>query len=122
MIHLKDKFKIFFSNKVVVWSIVSSVFVNIIIGYLIYKNIDFSKTSHVLHYNYYFGIDLVDTASKILYIPLISVLLFFCNLAFAFVSYTRRNDFFISNILIFAALFIDIELLTYLIGIISIEY
>jgi len=73
MLYLKEKINIFFSKKPVYWLVVLTLSANIYLWYLIYNFVDFGKDFHVLHYNVYFGIDLIDSPQKLLSIPFLGL-------------------------------------------------
>ncbi len=122
MIYIKDKFKIFFTNKIVSRLLVFILLINVFMGFLLYKFVDFSKNSYVLHYNNYFGVDLLGASSNLLYIALGSLIFMFINITIAFMVFVKKNNFFMSNIIMAASFFINLEILFYLIKMINLEY
>lgn len=122
MIEVNDKLKVFFSNRVVYPISILTVLLNISMFFMLYKYVDFSRDSHVLHYNFYFGIDLLGGAINLIYVPIIGFLLFVVNFIWAFWVYKNKESFFLSYFVLVATLFANIELFMYLLGIISIEY
>lgn len=96
---------------------------NIYIWYLIYKFIDFSREFHVLHYNSYFGIDLLASPLKLLNIPFIGIVILVLNLILAYVFFIFKPGFkILSYFLVLVSFFINLELIIYLLGIIAMEY
>lgn len=123
MTNLIDKFRIFFSKKPVFWSIIITLSLNCYIWYLINHYVDFSKTSHVLHYNVYFGIDLLGSPLNLFFIPIIGLAIFLLDLIFAFSIYdSKKNLLLLPYFLIYTSLFINLELVMYMALIIGIEY
>ena len=121
MIYFTDKIKIFLRQRSVFWSIILSLSLNYYLWYLIYNFINFEKEFHILHYNAYFGIDLLGAPEKLLNIPLIGLLFLVFNLILAFIVYISKKDLNIPYFLLFASVFINFELVIYLIGIIGME-
>lgn len=122
MLYLKDKFKIFFSKKPVYWLTVLTLSANFYLWYLIYNFVDFGKDFHVLHYNVYFGIDLIDSPQRLLSIPFLGILILFINLLLAYIFYIIKKEFIIPYFLLTASLFVNCELIFYLIGVLGMEY
>lgn len=119
---VNHKLKVFFGNKIVYPVIIFILLIDITIFLMIYKYIDFTRQSHVLHYNFYFGIDLLGGGSNLIYIPIVGFMIFLINFLLAFWIYNKKEEFFASYFILFAALFVNIELFMYILGIISIEY
>ena len=122
MLHLIDKIKLFLRHRPVFWAIVLSLGLNCYLWYLIYRFINFEKEFHILHYNVYFGIDLLGSPQKLLNIPFIGLVLLVFNLILGFIIYLIKKDMHISYFLLFTSLFIHLELAVYMLGIIGIEY
>lgn len=122
MAYVKDKFKIFFTNRIMSRFLILILLVNLVMGFLLYRFVDFSKDSYVLHYNNYFGIDLLGASSNLLYIVLGSLVLMILNIIIAFMVFAKKNNFFIPNIIMAASFFVDLEILFYLIKMINLEY
>lgn len=117
-----DKLKVFFLNKInffIFWAIL---LLNLTFVYILLRYIDFARESHVLHYNFYFGIDLLGRASNLWLVPVFGLGIFIINFFIGFAIYKKRENFFISNFLLLTSLFINIQFLMYLLGILSIEY
>jgi len=122
MLYLKEKFNVFFRERIVYWSIILSLSLNFYLWYLIYNFVDFFKEFHVLHYNIYFGIDLIGSPQKLLNIPLWGILILIFNLLIAYIIYIIKKSFIIPYFLLIASFFIHLELILYLLGVISMEY
>ena len=122
MMHLKEKIKFFFSKRVIYWLTILTLSVNFYLWYLIYNFVDFSKEFHVLHYNVYFGIDLIDSPQKLLNIPLLGIIILISNLFLSYISYIIKKEFIISYFLLTTSLFVNLELIVYLVGVIGMEY
>jgi len=122
MLYLKEKIKIFFSQKPVYWLVVLTLSANYYLWYLIYNFVDFGKDFHVLHYNVYFGIDLIDSPQRLLSIPFLGILILIFNLCLSYIIYVFKKEFIVPYFLLSASLFINLELIIYLIGVIGMEY
>lgn len=122
MLYLKEKIKIFFSKKVIYWLTVLTLSVNFYLWYLIYNFVDFGKEFHVLHYNVYFGIDLIDSPQKLLSIPFLGILILLVNLFLSYIVYIFKKEFIIPYFLLTTSLFVNLELIVYLVGVIGMEY
>lgn len=122
MLNLKEKIKFFFSNKIIYWFILLTLGLNFYLWYLIYNFIDFSKSFHVLHYNIYFGIDLIDSPQRLLNVPLLAIIVLIFNLLLACIIYLIKKRFIIPIFLLITSFFIHLELILYFWGIIQMEY
>ena len=122
MLYLKEKAKIFFNKKFVYWLSILTLATNIYLWYLIHKFVDFGKEFHVLHYNIYFGIDFIDSPQKLLSVPFLGIVILFINLFLSYIIYVIKKDFMIPYFLLVSSLFVNLELILYLIGVISMEY
>ena len=103
----KNFFKFFLKNKIIAANLIISIIINISIwiNLLRIKKVD---EMIPLHYNVYFGIDYIGDWHKIFIIPLIGIIILFVNFLLALLIYYK--DKFISYILVFVALFIQIIL------------
>ena len=122
MLYLKEKVKIFFSQKPVYWLVVLTLSANFYLWYLIYNFVDFGKLFHVLHYNIYFGIDLIDSPQKLLGVPFFGMFILIFNLCLSYIIYVFKKEFIVPYFLLSASLFVNLELIVYLIGVIGMEY
>jgi len=122
MIDLKEKVKIFFGKRPIYWLVVFTLSANFYLWYLIYNFVDFGKEFHVLHYSFYFGIDLIDSPQEILSIPFLGIFILIINLFLAYIIYIIKKEFIVPYFLLMASLFVNLELIVYLIGIIRMEY
>ncbi len=122
MLYLKRKINIFFSKKLVYWSVLLTLAANFYLWYLIYNFIDFGKKFYVLHYNVYFGIDFIDSPQKLLNIPFLGILVLLVNIFLSYIIYTFKEKFIIPYFLLASSFFINLELIIYLLGLIRMEY
>ncbi|MCD4704586.1 hypothetical protein K8R66_00755 [bacterium] len=123
MSNFLDSLKIFFRKRVVFWSLIVALVLNSYLWYLIRNFIDFNRDFHILHYNAYFGIDYIAPAQQFIYLPFLALGIYLINLLFAFIYYHySKGSWIFSYIFLAVGIFINIELIIYLIKIIGIEY
>lgn len=122
MFYFFNKIKFFFDKRIIYWLVILTLCINFYLWYLIYNFIDFSRNFHVLHYNAYFGIDLLGASEKLLNIPIIGIIILVVNFILAYIVYIIKKDFIIPYFLLFTSLFINLELIIYLVGVIGMEY
>ncbi|MDP1629517.1 MAG: hypothetical protein Q8L57_02760 [bacterium] len=91
----------FWRDKIVVWGLVSALFLNLSLWVLIYIRIPVSDIPSVLHYTIYRGIGFLGEGSKIYDLALISLVLIVFNLIFA--DFFYRKEKIISYLFILAA-------------------
>jgi hypothetical protein len=123
---LTSRFKLFFKqeffkNKVVLWIIASSLALNlanwVTLGIFI-KPVD---SSIILHYNVYFGVDMVGSWKAVFFLPGIGLLLFFVNFFLALYFY-KKIERIACHILLMAGLMTQTSLLIASLSIIFINY
>ena len=117
-----NKIKIFLRKQWVLFPIIFSIVVNASIWIIIYRVIDFTRQLHVLHYNFYFGIDYLNQAKYILFAPIIGIFLLVINFFFSYFYNIKKNSMTLPYILIISSAFINFLLLIYILNIISVEY
>ncbi len=118
-----DSFRNFFRNKIVLGFIFFVFLLNVYFWYLVRAFIDFSRDFHILHYNFYFGIDLIGSAQRLIYVPFLALSIFILNLVFSFFSYHySKGSWIFAYLFLSLGTFINLQLLIYLIKIIGIEY
>lgn len=84
-----SKLRSFFSDKVIVISIVFSLTLNGLTWWLLYSEFHGQTEFVPLHYNIYFGIDLYGPWYNILLIPASALLMVFINCIFSYILYMR---------------------------------
>lgn len=123
---LISKFKLFFKqeffkNSIVFWLIASNLtlnFANWIILWVFIKPVD---SLIILHYNVYFGVDMMGNWKSVFFLPGIGLLLFFINFFLAFYFY-KKLERIACHILFMASLMIQLSLLIASSSIILINY
>jgi hypothetical protein len=123
---LISRFKLFFKqeffrNKVVLWMVISSVVLNIanwlLLGWFI-RPVDYSI---ILHYNVYFGVDIIGNWKAVFVLPGIGLLLFFIN-SFLALYFYRKLERIACHILLMASLMMQMSLLIASLSVILINY
>lgn len=123
---LAKKFKSFFIQEyfrsvIVLWLLGLSLAVNVanwIILKIFIQPVDFPI---ILHYNVYFGVDVLDEWQKVYIMPLIGVFLFIVNILLGLYFYKQKERI-ASYVLAIANLMIQLSLLVASISIILINY
>lgn len=116
------KVKIFFRKTWVMIPTIFSFLINISIWIIIYSIIDFQKTTHVLHYNFYFGIDYLNDTKYILFAPLLGLFFILLNFILGYYYNLKKESVVLPYILASSSVFLNMLMLIYLLKIISIEY
>lgn len=117
-----NRIKIFLRKKWVIIPIIISFFINALMWIIIFRVIDFSRTLHALHYNFYFGIDYLNAPKYIFFAPILGILFIIFNTFIAY-SYNQKKELqVLPHFLFFSNIFLNLIFLFYLLKIISIEY
>lgn len=111
----------FFQSHIVVWLIILSLVANLVdwvVLKIFVKPVDFSL---ILHYNVYFGVDVMGGYREVFVLPVIGLGLFLINFWLALYFY-RQKERIASYLLLMAALMIQLSLLVASASIIIINY
>jgi len=111
----------FFKSHIVVWLIALSLVANVanwIILRVFIKPVDFSI---ILHYNVYFGVDMLGDWKRVFLLPIIGLIIFFINLFLAIYFYERKERI-ASYLLLMAVLMIQLSLIIASVSLIIINY
>jgi len=108
-IKTKSKLILFIKDKLIIICIILSFLLNAVIWIILYYKIKPTAIPIPLHYNIYFGIDLIGEWYKIYFIPGFGLIIFFINLIISFIIY--KTEKIISYFLIFASMFSQLILL-----------
>jgi len=111
----------YFKNPIVLWLLALSFLINLtnIVSLAIFvKPVDFPI---ILHYNVYFGVDVLDGWEKVYLMPAIGIFLFLVN-TFLGLYFFNRKERIASHILMIANLMIQLSLLVASLSIILINY
>lgn len=124
--NIKKKLNTFFSQEffhsgMVQWAIIGAAILNLadwgILGYFI-RPVDFPI---ILHYNVYFGVDLIGDWWQSYSLPLVGMLTLLTNASMGFIFYCQKERV-IAHVLLLAAVFVQIIVTIGLIGLIRINY
>jgi len=108
--------KSFFKNKISLTLSISALIINILSWLYIFINIRPQDEPIFLHYNIYYGVDLIGDWYQIyFYLPLIAIIIFFINIFISYILYKRdeKLTYLIQGLNIFLQLSVLIS--TYLI-------
>ena len=109
---INPQFKVFIKNKYILPCVIFSLLLNILIWLLLYLKIGNQTESIALHYNIYFGIDMIGSWYKILMIPLGGIIILIYNWIISYFIYKQNNEnIFLGYLLNFSSLFIHIILI-----------
>ena len=97
-------------NKKIISILVFSLLINIFFWLALWYLTLSAEGSIPLHYNIYFGVDLLGSKNEIFKLPLIALLIFLINLALSLFFYKKEKIF--SYFLVLAGFLIQIFLLT----------
>ena len=111
----------YFKNAIILWLLALSFLVNLvnIVSLAIWvKPVDFPI---ILHYNVYFGVDVLNSWEKVYIMPLIGLFLFIVNTLLGLYFYKNKERI-ASHVLAIVTLMIQLSLLVASVGIILINY
>lgn len=86
-----SKLKIIYKDRYFLVNFLISIFLNLTAWLFLYLNFKPQTEPVILHYNIYFGIDLIGAWYKIFFIPLFGLVCFFINFALSVIIYTRAK-------------------------------
>lgn len=123
---LKNRIRSFFSNEffknsIIRWLLVATIFLNIVNWVFLAVFIHPVDFNIILHYNVYFGVDLIGDWWQTYILPLMGVVFLLINSVSAFYFYQSKERI-ASHMLLLAALMIQIGLIIASIGIVLINY
>lgn len=111
----------YFQSYVVIWLLALSVIANIsnwVVLKLFIKPVDFPI---ILHYNVYFGVDMVGSWKQVYFLPALGIGLFLVNAALS-VYFYRQKERIASYLLLLATLMIQLSLIVASVSVIIINY
>jgi hypothetical protein len=111
----------FFKSQIVVWLLVVSLIANLVdwLSLVIFvKPVDFPI---ILHYNVYFGVDMLGDWRRVYLLPLLGLILFVINLFLSLYFYKQKERI-ASHILLMATLMLQLSLIVASISVIIINY
>lgn len=98
----------FFRNKLIVWSLILNVLFLVLNFFYIFLKLRLKEGLIPLHYNIYFGVDLIGNKGQILKLPFVGLIVLGVNYFLARFVYGKER--FVSYILVDAALAVAIIL------------
>lgn len=111
----------FFKSSLVHWALIASLLLNILnwiaLAYFI-RPVDFPIT---LHYNVYFGVDIIGSWWQVYFLPAIGLLLLLVNTALGYFFY-QQKDRIIGHVLLLATCIAEVAVSIAVAGIIMINY
>lgn len=125
--NLIAKFKFFFNeneymrNRIVFWLLVFSLTINLANWLALKIFVQPVDLPIILHYNVYFGVDILGSWKEVFFSPAIGMILFLVNFLLAAYFYKSKERI-ISYLLLIAALMIQCGMLIYSISLIVINY
>jgi hypothetical protein len=125
-ISLKEKIRSFFAqeffkNNIIRWLLIGTVLLNLINWTLLAIFIHPVDFSIILHYNVYFGVDLIGDWWQTYVLPFMGVIFLVVNLILAYKFYKQKERI-ASYILLLASLMIQLGLIIASVGIVMINY
>lgn len=106
---ISPQFKIFIKNKLILISSFFTLIINIIIWLVIALKIGKPVEPIALHYNIYFGIDMIGYWYRMLILPLSGFLILFFNLIISYILFKKNNKYLILGYFLnCASLFINL--------------
>lgn len=123
---LKTRFKLFFKgeffqNKIVLWLVVLSLFLNLADWAMLAIFIKPIDSPIILHYNVYFGVDMAGSWKMVFILPSIGLTLFLVNFFLAKYFYSKLERI-ACHILLIAGFMIQLSLIIASLSVILINY
>ena len=87
----RKKINLFFKDKFNVIGLIIILILNLIIWAILYFNIEPTIDPIPLHYNIYFGIDLIGQWYQIFYLPASGLIIYFINFVLSYIIYKREK-------------------------------
>ncbi len=109
----------FWKDKVCIFTLLTNVLFNIVIWIFLIFRLKSSEFPVPLHFNIYFGIDVIDRWSQAFVIPSIGLLVILINLVLSYLIFSKEK--FIAQFLLFSSLFIQCLLFLAGIGVVVIR-
>lgn len=111
----------FFKNKIIAWLFFVSLAVNILEWILLKIFVQPVDFPIIMHYNVYFGVDLLGNWKQVFILPLVGIILFIINLVLAIHFYNLKERI-ASYLLLIAVLMLQLSLLVASVSVIIINY
>lgn len=97
--------RLFFTSKTFLFTVITSLLINGLLWFFLYRNFPASTEPVFLHYTVFFGVDRIGPWYYIFLLPLAGFLILLFNTVFAWVVYRREKT--ISLFLLWASLFLQ---------------
>lgn len=111
----------YFKNLIVIWLIILSAVFNLADWVILKMFIRPIDLPIILHYNVYFGVDIMGNYKEVYILPFIGIILFLTNLFLSLYLYMKKERI-ASYLLMMASLMIQLALLVASISVIIINY
>jgi hypothetical protein len=111
----------FFRSSVIQWSAIGSLFLNAVSwGVMLFfiRPVDFPI---VLHYNVFFGVDMIGFWWQAYFLPLLGIIILLINGILGFLFYQQKERV-VAHLLLLAAFIVQLSLIVAVISIILINY
>jgi hypothetical protein len=111
----------YFKNRIVHWLLALIIIANLInwaVFRIFIKPVDFPI---ILHYNVYFGVDMLGDWKWVFFLPIVGLFLFFTNVFLSIIFY-RKKERIASYLLLIASLMIQLNLIIASSSVIIINY
>lgn len=105
----------FFRNRVILFGLFSGLIINIGVWLYLALKVKSQSDPIFLHYNIYFGVDLIGEWYQIFIMPLTGLIIYFINLYFSYIIYRREKIISYSIISLTAVIQLIILLASFLI-------
>jgi hypothetical protein len=116
-----ENIRLFFKSQIAVWLLILSGLSNAINFAILWIWIEPVDYPIILHYNVYFGVDMIGDYRQAYFLPLTGLVLFVINLFLAIYFYAKKERI-ASYILLMATLMIQLSLIVGSLSIILINY
>lgn len=111
----------FWKNNLIAWGLGIALALNIANWVLLWLFVEPVDLPIILHYNVYFGVDILGSWKEVFISPLLSIILFMINFFLGFFLYKKKEKI-ASYILILGNLMLQLAFLVYSISLILINY
>lgn len=111
----------FFRNAIVQWFLIATLFLiaaNWVVLAVFVRPVDYPI---ILHYNVYFGVDLIGSWWQVYLLPLMGTIMFFINTILAYIFY-RQGERIASHLLLLASIIVQAGISIGIGGIVLINY
>jgi hypothetical protein len=123
--NLKDKFRLFFAkeffrNPIIQWLFIATIFINLVAWTLLAIFIRPSADPIWLHYNVYFGVDIIGSWWQAYILPVMGLFFFFVNFVLGYYFFNTKERI-ATHILFLASLLVQVSIIVAVVPIIIIN-